>query len=1707
MTRGNPTHWLLPIAACMIVLALGTGADAGAAAPSEGDLFRVIAPRDEAFAKGKAALVHIQLKPGARLRSAELNGVGVRRLLERSRRGRNLRTVITRSEGRALRRGRNFLRLIGGRGKARDYETVAFTLVREARRLVPVFRARYERRGGLRVHLATAKLGTRIQARLNGRNVSRGFASKLRGRYDVELDASDGLRHGRNVLRVRVTHSDGQVRHLRRVVRVPRGVTIAGAGRSRALPLGAVARLDAGGSLPARGTGGEGIRFRWTLVDRPAGSRAELAGAGGSRPLLRGDVPGRYLVRLETRMRSGKGVAATASSATAEYSYAPQPLVRVETMAKAGEKEGLAVEAWRECEGGTAAATPPCFYSAEKPQVEALQVVVLHRGTLEKISNKSYPVADLSEFAGDMRALVSNLGSKTTEPQYESEKLVLIASRAESVTDAEGLAEGLSLFNVDDERRPVKLEGLAKGPFSLIAAPGTLEGKAALNFGTVEITAPDKSTLDSGELVGVLKQGEEKGTDGTLQRTFAWPDAIGYDTRAESGKAFALGGESVTILPEGKPAGTDGIAVFSFDPVNPTGSLKRAAFVTNSGENSAEGLEWSALASALAEIEKEDLGVALVSHGEIGGFTGEPDESSFADVLAALEDLGVNPDLLARAVARGGTYSMVSSGMRSGSPKIAGKFRAGYSASSVLAEGVSGGSSLNVDEGRLSGVMQRSSYGAIFPRSGNPGGVPPEPEMLEVILGGQTPWLLTPAPGATEASCQQVAFAYLATTVPGLFEKTPTLWTGTEAKPCEGVAHAGGAGTRSPDTLEGDQCASVEKAAAGAIPASVREASMALRSLYPSLGSKIISETKVAETAMPAGAPFTEADLECAKRQLIDELAARAETITLMEYLEAPQRFTQSQVTADLGEIAEQVEVAMLSSIKAKIEDPDESTASFWAGFAMQAAASAAGIVGFASPEGGALEKGMRVIELIAYSGETTKELAQGPGGNPVALTDEYILLAAQLHENEVKIEKQIIDVLAAQEAGSEAAASIILSDPGKMAVAEVNSNGKWAAKESLPAAQDAFLYRVRQLTYEAFWPQAYSALRVSTDNLCHERFNEGGCWNGSTWSEGNAAGFQHASQGHCGKYNEEGELFELTSPFKEAEPGLPPGLGQGNEYQPLLAPVPPGTRPVSSLDFVMVETDSLGDKQPTLADEGVLSVFFGQPEDSYEESKSGEPAGFYAPEFWWRNLDMSKRAKCNSNGGHLAIASTSGPYQEVESADAWPNEPTAYCSKREVSGTRRATCTYAANEAYYREGELELPRLVEAMGGDLEKSGVWLQAWGGAGAAGSDEISSGDGGRGGYAQTYFGSANALTKAFGSSTLHYFLGTAGKESSGAGGSSTVVASADITNGAEKPRPCIFEDPDALDGEGNPVKVKTWSDGACGKETQNIFLIAGGGGGGGHQAGAEVSGANGRNGGGGGVAKATTKTVSAAGSPGESHKDSHRGHGGFNGEGGGAGEGGHPEGGGNGIGGAGGAAGSGGNAGWFNGPAFYGAEANGAGGADGSGNGGHGGGGGGGFGGGSGGGDGGHSDSSDFGGSGGGGGGSYGFASDAPPQGGPSTAAPWNNGALVVVIDGVSSSGAINVVRDCRLGTPGKDRRSLRRAHVAYRNVQSANGYISTCKNARGLVRAAAKRPGKRRFTTRRFLCRSSLPARRGKPQGWACVFRGKPGYARVTFAG
>ena len=205
-----------------------------------------------------------------------------------------------------------------------------------------------------------------------------------------------------------------------------------------------------------------------------------------------------------------------------------------------------------------------------------------------------------------------------------------------------------------------------------------------------------------------------------------------------------------------------------------------------------------------------------------------------------------------------------------------------------------------------------------------------------------------------------------------------------------------------------------------------------------------------------------------------------------MDILQKPQQNLQGKTVVDLGQIAENIKTGTLAKVTKYLKEQNAAPSSFWSNFAFGATNAIGTIGSFFAPETGAIKSAFQFMSVASKGGQSIFNAVDGPSGNPVKLTNEYILLAAELDREAQGIEEQVQNVLSAQQNGVLQTEGIILSDPHMLAEVNARSKGEWQVTVGgLQAAQDAYRYRVIQLAYQEFWPQLFSAFRLSYQSGC----------------------------------------------------------------------------------------------------------------------------------------------------------------------------------------------------------------------------------------------------------------------------------------------------------------------------------------------------------------------------------------------------------------------------------------------------------------------------------------------------------------------------------------------------------------------------------------------------------------------------------------------
>ena len=516
-------------------VALALLAGLGATATGASADVRILSPDDGGLTTSRVVTAKVKTNARATGFQAYLRGRSFDEISVRFRSGpRGIRTARLRI-GSDLVRGRNYLSvkttLPGGRTET---AVAAFTVGRKRAGLLEL--------SGVRNGVMRAPIGVRavargadtLHARLNGRSVARLFDERRPGRWRAALAAQDGLHFGHNRLIVTAFDAEGGAyQRVQRTFRIRRNGPLVGAGSDRTTRSGARLRLD--GRSTKASQRGAALRLRWRIVGRPRGSKARLSRASSARPLLRGDVPGRYLVELRASERDRRGARAAGAATSDTVGVAVQPNmlpkgVPVTTLTSTGSP---AIQVGR----------------SVYPNGGAVQMLILDRTTLAPATtspNRSYPGTDqgMSQLRSDATGL------------SDEQLAILSGSGSPAGLSSNGtniLAGVLTSFGATFAPGTGSAADLNAGQWSMVGIQGLPEGTADQFIGLQR-----DPSVPAGSMTGFFQ------IDNTGKFTFNWPAVFQtFDTQAPgttaSQNVINIGSQNYTsaALPAA-PSGLEG---------------------------------------------------------------------------------------------------------------------------------------------------------------------------------------------------------------------------------------------------------------------------------------------------------------------------------------------------------------------------------------------------------------------------------------------------------------------------------------------------------------------------------------------------------------------------------------------------------------------------------------------------------------------------------------------------------------------------------------------------------------------------------------------------------------------------------------------------------------------------------------------------------------------------------------------------------------------------------------------------------------------------------------------------------------------------------------------------------------------------------------------------------------------------------------------
>jgi hypothetical protein len=517
-------------------VAAGLLTPAGALAARPGKT-EIAAPKDGQLVISRSFPVEVRTPRSARVLRASLNGRPLAHSLREVRPGAWRTTLATRR----LAPGANHLVVTTADGAhRRSYAAASFFRGRRRRSFLTVSAPAHGSSSVVVSLRTTGRADLLLDARLNGRPL-RGLApSPAITSRQMRLGADDGLRFGRNVLRVLAARHDGTFDVEQHTIFVRRDHPLVGAGPDRRTAGGAAVMLDGSSSRAARPD--MRLTYRWLIVRRPKGSKASLRGSASMRTPFRPDAIGTYrlrlLVRETPRVKSRARVAAAAAgydeTTVSDVADAPPIGIPIDTMIANG-KSGA------EADSGIRIGGETDWLGA--PSGNVIQAVILDRTTLEPLFSASYKgtQANAEELAAKIKgydeashgdALVA-IANPRIKPGMNADKafLAIVKSLGANVAGLEDGHAGWSVVGVPEstegaylalgsnpqQSEGAELAGRLNGYLQINSAlQFTFAPAARVAFATTSTTAPLRSTIQLGS-ASYASPAQESCASGSLQ--------------------------------------------------------------------------------------------------------------------------------------------------------------------------------------------------------------------------------------------------------------------------------------------------------------------------------------------------------------------------------------------------------------------------------------------------------------------------------------------------------------------------------------------------------------------------------------------------------------------------------------------------------------------------------------------------------------------------------------------------------------------------------------------------------------------------------------------------------------------------------------------------------------------------------------------------------------------------------------------------------------------------------------------------------------------------------------------------------------------------------------------------------------------------------------------------------------------------------------
>lgn len=307
-----------------------------------------------------------------------------------------------------------------------------------------------------------------LHVTLNGRDATRVLAPRFAARRAGRLGADDGLRHGRNVLRVVAIKADGSYATVTRVFRVSAAQPLVGAGPPRRATPGERVKLPGRIVTGARVDARAAATPKWMVLDAPPGSKAMPLTTTSLTTNFTPDKVGTYTLRLV----AGTGASAPLDEVTVTSVADVPPIgTPVTTLT---DQAAIVI-------GGST--------YAYNPNEDAVQVVMVERATQAVLYENAF-----SGSAGDVQTITNQMKS------YPEPPLVFLANldfNNESIVDP---SWNTLVQAIGGTAIPHITNG-DSGGWSVVGVPGAPSGSAFQNNGT----ARNSANPTQGQMQGYLQ--------------------------------------------------------------------------------------------------------------------------------------------------------------------------------------------------------------------------------------------------------------------------------------------------------------------------------------------------------------------------------------------------------------------------------------------------------------------------------------------------------------------------------------------------------------------------------------------------------------------------------------------------------------------------------------------------------------------------------------------------------------------------------------------------------------------------------------------------------------------------------------------------------------------------------------------------------------------------------------------------------------------------------------------------------------------------------------------------------------------------------------------------------------------------------------------------------------------------------------------------